>query len=114
MNGDQRIASPPSPALSRRLLTFPFVFLIWIYRLTLSPILGGQCRYHPTCSQYALDAYLERGVIAGTRLTLARLARCHPFATGGYDPVPHSREDRVNEDHVNTAENRVSQTSPIK
>lgn len=77
-----------SPSLSRRLLTFPFVVLIWIYRLTLSPIIGGQCRYHPTCSQYALDAYRARGVITGTRLTLARLARCHPLAKGGYDPVP--------------------------
>ena len=77
-----------STTLARRILTFPFVLLIWIYRLTLSPIIGGQCRYHPTCSQYALDAYRERGVIAGTRLTLARLARCHPLAKGGYDPVP--------------------------
>lgn len=72
----------------RTLSTLPFVALIWLYRLTLSPLLGGQCRFHPTCSQYALDAYRERGVVGGTGLTLRRLARCHPLAKGGYDPVP--------------------------
>lgn len=71
----------------RTITTLPFVLLIWVYRLTLSPILGGHCRFHPTCSQYALDAYRERGVWQGTALTMRRLGRCHPFAKGGYDPV---------------------------
>lgn len=65
----------------------PFLLLIWLYRLTLSPILGGHCRFHPTCSQYALDAYRQHGPWRGTILTTRRLGRCHPFAKGGYDPV---------------------------
>ncbi|MEQ8317037.1 MAG: membrane protein insertion efficiency factor YidD [Phycisphaerales bacterium] len=58
------------------------------YRVTLSPFVGGQCRFEPTCSRYALEAYHTHGPFKGTRLTLWRLARCHPFIKGGYDPVP--------------------------
>lgn len=71
-----------------RLLSLPFLALIWAYRLTLSPFVGRQCRFHPTCSQYALDAYREHGPLRGTWLTLRRLLRCHPLNRGGYDPVP--------------------------
>ena len=61
------------------------------YRLVISPLYGQVCRYHPTCSAYALDAVTHRGSIIGSWLTLRRLARCHPWAAGGYDPVPRSR-----------------------
>lgn len=71
-----------------RALSVPFVTLIWAYRCTLSPFLGGQCRFHPTCSRYALEAYRVHGPWLGTRLTVRRLLRCHPFSKGGYDPVP--------------------------
>ncbi len=71
-----------------RLASLPFLALIYAYRLTLSPLLGGQCRFHPTCSTYALDAYRLRGPIIGTYLTLRRLLRCHPLGGSGYDPVP--------------------------
>lgn len=66
----------------------PFVLLIGLYRVTLSPFIGGQCRYEPTCSRYGLDAYRLHGPIRGTRMTIARVLRCHPFSKGGYDPVP--------------------------
>ena len=58
------------------------------YRLLLSPWLGSACRFTPSCSLYALDALAERGAAVGTYLTLARLARCHPWCEGGHDPVP--------------------------
>ncbi|MBS0195975.1 MAG: membrane protein insertion efficiency factor YidD [Planctomycetes bacterium] len=64
------------------------IFLIRVYQVVLSPLLGGQCRYAPSCSHYAVDAYREHGVLRGTRLTVSRILRCHPFAKGGYDPVP--------------------------
>lgn len=82
--------TPPSPHPSplSRAATWPFLALIYAYRITLSPLLGGQCRFHPTCSQYALDAYRDHGPVRGTFLTLRRLARCHPFAKGGFDPAP--------------------------
>ncbi|QOI99702.1 MAG: membrane protein insertion efficiency factor YidD [Phycisphaeraceae bacterium] len=66
----------------------PFVLIIKVYQVTLSPWLGRQCRYHPTCSWYALEAYRSHGPAAGTWLTVRRLSRCHPCSRGGYDPVP--------------------------
>lgn len=77
-----------APAPRARPSAWPFIALIWIYRLTLSPLIGGQCRFEPTCSRYALDAYRRHGPLLGTRLTLRRILRCHPFHPGGYDPVP--------------------------
>jgi putative membrane protein insertion efficiency factor len=64
------------------------------YRLLISPLYGQVCRYHPSCSAYALDAVRVHGSIRGSWLTLRRLGRCHPWAAGGYDPVP-PRSSRV-------------------
>lgn len=64
--------------------------LIWLvvgYRVTLGRFLGGHCRFHPTCSQYAIDALRTHGALRGVVKTAGRLARCHPFAKGGYDPA---------------------------
>ncbi|MFT4243368.1 MAG: membrane protein insertion efficiency factor YidD [Acidovorax sp.] len=58
------------------------------YRLLLSPWLGSACRFEPTCSQYSLQALERHGALAGSYLTLRRLARCHPWCDGGHDPVP--------------------------
>ena len=62
--------------------------LLHVYRLVVSPLLPRACRFHPSCSQFAFEALSEHGAVAGTRLTVARLARCHPWNPGGYDPVP--------------------------
>lgn len=64
------------------------IALIYLYRWTLGPLLGGHCRYHPTCSAYGLDAVREWGAFRGGWMTLKRIGRCHPWAAGGYDPVP--------------------------
>jgi putative membrane protein insertion efficiency factor len=61
------------------------------YRLFLSPWLGSACRFEPTCSVYSLQALQDHGAAAGAYLTLARLARCHPWCAGGHDPVPVQR-----------------------
>ena len=62
--------------------------LVRLYRNTVGLTLPNSCRYQPTCSQYALDALTEYGAVRGTWLALKRIARCHPLAAGGYDPVP--------------------------
>ncbi|MDB5749942.1 MAG: rane protein insertion efficiency factor YidD [Ramlibacter sp.] len=61
------------------------------YRLLLSPWLGSACRFTPTCSAYSLQALERHGAGAGSYLTVARLARCHPWCAGGHDPVPTAR-----------------------
>jgi putative membrane protein insertion efficiency factor len=62
--------------------------LIRSYQLALSPWLGKNCRFEPTCSQYACDAIQTHGSLRGSLLAARRLCRCHPFHPGGYDPVP--------------------------
>lgn len=64
------------------------LILIRAYQLTLSPLLGRHCRYHPTCSAYASEAITKHGFLRGTALGIRRLLRCHPFHEGGIDPVP--------------------------
>ncbi|MEQ8689537.1 MAG: membrane protein insertion efficiency factor YidD [Pseudomonadales bacterium] len=64
--------------------------LIRLYQLTLSPLIGGQCRFYPTCSHYASEAVTRHGVGAGSWLAAKRLARCHPFHAGGVDQVPEN------------------------
>ena len=58
------------------------------YQLLLSPVIGVNCRFTPSCSHYAMEAIEKHGAYKGTNLALRRLARCHPFAKSGYDPVP--------------------------
>jgi len=64
------------------------IALVQGYRLLLSPWLGSACRFEPSCSAYALQALQRHGALTGTRLTLHRLVRCHPWCQGGHDPVP--------------------------
>lgn len=69
-----------------RVVLSPVVF----YRRVISPLKRAPtCRYLPTCSEYALEAVHKRGIVVGTGLAMWRIVRCHPFARGGYDPVPH-------------------------
>lgn len=78
-------------SLRARLARLPVAVLTGLvrgYRFFLSPWLGSSCRFEPTCSAYSLEALDKHGAAAGTYLTMARLARCHPWCDGGHDPVP--------------------------
>ena len=76
--------SAPAPGPGARLL----LLAIEAYRLMLSPLLGGHCRFWPSCSAYAGEAIERHGAIRGSQLAIRRLLRCHPFNHGGVDPVP--------------------------
>jgi len=72
------------------------LFLIKAYQVLISPLMGANCRYQPTCSHYALEAIERFGIIQGGWLAIKRISRCHPWHEGGYDPVPdHSCEDNI-------------------
>jgi len=58
------------------------------YQLWISPLLPSACRYYPTCSAYAIEAIEKHGAVNGSWMAIKRIARCHPFRPGGYDPVP--------------------------
>ncbi|MDY3049887.1 MAG: membrane protein insertion efficiency factor YidD [Rothia sp. (in: high G+C Gram-positive bacteria)] len=80
--------------LSQALLTLPqnlLIAFIKVYRALVSPLYGQVCRYYPSCSAYCLEALTTHGAIGGLSLTSRRLLRCHPWATGGLDPVPAGR-----------------------
>jgi hypothetical protein len=67
------------------------VGLIRVYQWLLSPFMGPRCRFHPTCSHYAVEAVRHHGTLRGLWLALRRVGRCHPWHPGGYDPVPPCR-----------------------
>ncbi len=64
--------------------------LVRVYQATLSPFLGGACRFEPSCSNYSIQALRRHGALRGSWLTARRLLRCHPFGPSGYDPVPET------------------------
>ncbi len=64
------------------------ILLVRAYQVALSPLLPAACRYHPTCSQYAVEALEKHGALRGGWLAMKRIARCRPFRAGGFDPVP--------------------------
>lgn len=69
------------------------------YQYLISPLLGPRCRFHPSCSHYAIEALQQHGLLRGLWLTLRRLLRCHPWHPGGHDPVPPT--DRCPQKHRN-------------
>ena len=64
-----------------------FIYLIKLYQFTISPLLGTNCRFVPSCSNYAIQSIEEKGVVKGVYFSLRRVLKCHPFGGSGYDPV---------------------------
>ena len=75
-------------------LAWPLLGLVWIYRNAISPLVGANCRYQPTCSAYAEEALRSYGAFTGGWLALKRIGRCHPWGGSGYDPVPDLKKER--------------------
>ena len=77
----------------RKLLLLP----IRLYQYAISPLMASHCRHFPTCSQYAIEAISHHGAAKGLLLAIRRLLRCHPWAQGGYDPVPGTERSDIRE-----------------
>ena len=71
-----------------KILAVPFIILIKIYQLLISPLFPSSCRYTPTCSHYIMEALQKYGLLKGGWLGVKRISRCHPWGGSGYDPVP--------------------------
>ena len=71
-----------------RILSFILVIPIKLYQILISPLIGPNCRYHPTCSQYSIEAINKHGPFKGTWLDIKRISSCHPWGGSGHDPVP--------------------------
>lgn len=72
-------------------MKWPLMLLVWLYQRLVGPWKPPTCRFHPTCSSYALEALRVHGAVRGTWLTVRRLLRCHPLCEPGVDPVPERR-----------------------
>ncbi len=76
-------------------MKYVLIGLLKAYRAVISPLYGDVCKFHPTCSAYALEAVQRHGAFKGSWLTVRRLVRCHPWSLGGYDPVPAANAQKV-------------------
>jgi putative membrane protein insertion efficiency factor len=80
------------PSAVSKVLAWPLIQIVRFYRLAISPWLGRNCRYDPTCSSYAIAALQTHGLVRGGWLAMKRIGRCHPWGSSGYDPVPENKE----------------------
>ncbi len=83
--------NPEKPAVDRWLCA-PALFLLYLYKGLVSPLLGNACRFYPSCSVYAREAFLRKRFPKACWLTARRLCKCHPFHPGGYDPLDPEEE----------------------
>lgn len=72
----------------KKIIQFPFIFLIRLYQVVISPLTPATCRFEPTCSHYSVEAIQKHGVFKGILLSIKRISKCHPWGKSGYDPVP--------------------------
>ncbi len=71
-----------------QILTYPFILIVKFYQSYISPLIGTNCRYTPTCSQYSIKSLKKHGLFIGLYLSIKRIIKCNPLFKGGYDPVP--------------------------
>ena len=77
-----------------KIITNHIIVIIKFYQFLISPILGQNCRYLPTCSEYSIQSIKKFGIFKGIFLSLRRISKCHPWGNHGYDPVPNKAEEK--------------------
>lgn len=77
----------------KKIILFPFIFLVRVYQVVISPFTLATCRYEPTCSSYMIEALQKHGLFYGGFLGTKRILSCHPWGGKGYDPVPEKKEN---------------------
>jgi putative membrane protein insertion efficiency factor len=75
-------------SLLKKILAFPFLLIIYIYKYAVSPLTPASCRHYPSCSSYSIEALRRHGPMRGGWMSVKRIASCHPWGSGGIDPVP--------------------------
>ena len=93
-------------------MKYVMIWLVRLYRKVISPLKPPCCRFTPTCSAYAIEAFSKRGFFVGLILTVGRICRCNPFFKGGYDPVPEKGFRRVK--IMGPTENNTAETYEIE
>ena len=78
-----------------KILIYPLIFIIKIYQFIVSPLIGQNCRYLPTCSEYAIESLKSHGLLRGSFFAIRRISKCHPFGGHGFDPIPKRKQNKV-------------------
>ena len=81
-------------ACDKRIIIYMLISCIKIYQFFMSPILGQNCRYLPTCSEYSIESLKKFGIVKGIFISIKRISKCHPWGDHGYDPVPNKLEKK--------------------
>ena len=81
--------------MKNKIFIYPFIFIIKIYQFIISPLIGQNCRYLPTCSEYAIESLKLHGLLRGSFFAIRRILKCHPFGDHGFDPIPKRKKNKV-------------------
>ena len=81
--------------MKNKIFIYPFIFIIKIYQFIISPLIGQNCRYLPTCSEYAIESLKLHGLLRGSFFAIRRILKCHPFGGHGFDPIPKRKQNKV-------------------
>ena len=81
--------------MKNKIFIYPLIFIIKIYQFIVSPFIGQNCRYLPTCSEYAIESLKLHGLLRGSFFAIRRVLKCHPFGGHGFDPIPKRKQNKV-------------------
>ena len=81
--------------MKNKIFIYPLIFIIKIYQFIFSPLIGKNCRYLPTCSEYTIESLKLHGFFRGSFFAIKRILKCHPFGGHGFDPIPKRKQNKV-------------------